>query len=60
MNLGQWLFISTIAKIPSIVTSTVTGSLVGQSDYMTALLVFGVTACISLMGMYVYNRITEK
>jgi len=60
MNLGQWLFISTIAKIPSIVTSTVTGSLVGQSDYTTALLVFGVTACISLMGMYVYNKITEK
>ena len=59
MNLGQWLFISTIAKIPSILTSTVAGSLVGQSHYTTALLVFGVTACISLMGMYIYNKITE-
>lgn len=60
MKIGQWLFISTIAKIPSIITSTVGGSLVGQSEYMTAAVVFAVTAVISLIGMYVYNRITEE
>ena len=60
MELGQWLFISTIAKIPSIVTSTVGGSLVGDANYSTAAAVFAITAIISIMGMYLYNKITEK
>ena len=59
MKLGQWLFISTIAKIPSIITSTVGGSLVGQAEYTAATLVFAITALVSLLGMYVYNKITE-
>ena len=59
MKLSQWLFISTIAKIPSIITSTVGGSLVGQAEYTAATLVFAITALVSLLGMYVYNKITE-
>ncbi len=60
MQLGQWLFISTLAKIPSIVTSTVAGSLVGDANYSVAGIVFCVTAVISVAGMYFYNSITEN
>lgn len=59
MQLGQWLVISTIAKIPSIITSTVGGSLVGRANYSAAILVFVITTIISIIGMYVYNKITE-
>lgn len=59
MQLGQWLIISTIAKIPSIMTSTISGSLVGDANYGVAAIVFAVTAVISVMGMYVYNKVTD-
>ncbi len=58
MQLGQWLIISTIAKIPSIVSSTIGGSLVGDANYSVAAIVFVVTAIISIIGMYIYNKIT--
>ncbi|MBR4036715.1 MAG: TVP38/TMEM64 family protein [Oscillospiraceae bacterium] len=60
MQLGQWLFISTIAKIPSIITSTVGGSLVGDANYTIATVVFVITAIISIMGMYFYNNVTDN
>lgn len=60
MQLSQWLFISTLAKVPSIVTSTVAGSLVGDANYSVAGIVFCVTAVISVAGMYFYNSITEN
>ena len=60
MQLSQWLFISTLAKVPSIVTSTVAGSLVGDANYSVAGIVFCVTAVISIAGMYFYNSITEN
>lgn len=60
MQFSQWLFISTLAKIPSIVTSTVAGSLVGDANYSVAGIVFCVTAVISVAGMYFYNSITEN
>lgn len=60
MQLGQWLFISTIAKIPSVITSTVGGSLVGDANYPVAIGVFAVTAIVSMAGMYVYNKVTDS
>lgn len=60
MGLGQWLFISTIAKIPSIITSTLGGSLMGDANYMLAAGVFCVTAVISMAGMTLYNKVTEN
>lgn len=60
MGLGQWLFISTIAKIPSIITSTLGGSLMGEANYMLAAGVFCVTAVISVAGMTLYNKVTEN
>lgn len=59
MQLSQWLFISSIAKIPSIITSTVGGSLVGDVNYTIAAVVFVITAIVSIMGMYFYNKVTD-
>ncbi len=60
MPLGTWLLISTVARIPSVVTSTVGGNALGVQDYWFALLVFGGTLAISLCGCLLYKRISAK
>ena len=60
MPLGSWLLISTVARIPSVVTSTVGGNALGVQNYWFALLVFGGTLAISLCGWLLYKRISAK
>ena len=60
MKLSEWLIISTIARIPSIVTSTIGGSALAQQEYITAIVVFAITAAISIAGILIYNRISAR
>ena len=60
MKLGTWLFITAVARIPSIVTSTVTGDALGLKDYQFALIAFGVTLALSLAGILVYRRLSAR
>lgn len=59
MTIWQWLIISTIARIPSIVTSTIGGSALASENYKYAIIVFLVTGAISLIGIRLFNRIQE-
>ena len=60
MKLGTWLCITAVARIPSIVTSTVTGDALGLKDYQVALIAFGVTLALSLAGILVYRRLSAR
>lgn len=60
MDLKTWLIITTIAKIPSIVTSTVGGNAIGMANYQFAIIVFVVTFLISAAGLLFYNHYTKK
>lgn len=60
MKLGEWLVITTIARIPSVVTSTVGGSALAEQNYLTAAVVFAVTAVVSVIGILIYNRISSR
>ena len=60
MKLGTWLLITAVARIPSIVTSTVTGDALGLKDYQFALIAFGVTLALSLIGILVYRRLSAR
>ena len=60
MKLGTWLLITAVARIPSIVTSTVTGDALGLKDYQFALIAFGVTLALSLVGILVYRRLSAR
>ena len=60
MKLGTWLCITAVARIPSIVTSTVTGDALGLKDYQFALIAFGVTLALSLLGILVYRRLSAR
>lgn len=60
MKLSEWLIITTIARIPSIVTSTIGGSALADQEYLTAIMVFAITAAISIAGILIYNRISRR
>lgn len=52
-----WLFITSVARIPSIVTSTVGGGALGGKNYVFAIIAFAVTLLISGIGLLIYRRI---
>ncbi len=56
----KYLLISTFARIPSIITSTILGDRLSEGDYGMAILVFIITALISLLGIIFGNKYIEK
>lgn len=56
MKLGSWIFISTFARFPSIITSTAGGSLAGSGNYIFAAAVFALTAAAAAAGMAFYTK----
>lgn len=60
MDLKTWILITSIAKFPSIVTSTVGGNAIGKENYIFAIIVFAVTLVISAAGLWFYNYYTRK
>lgn len=60
MDVKTWLVITMIAKLPSIITSTVGGNAIGTRQYLFAIVVFGITILISGVGLGFYNHYTKK
>ena len=58
IKVSEWLILSTIARIPSIVTSTVGGNALAEQKYLFALIVFAITVTISLVGLAIYRKIS--
>lgn len=50
------LFLSSIARLPSIITSTLGGNALGVQKYATALIVFGITLLVSGIGVLIYRK----
>lgn len=59
LPLRSWIIISTIAPIPSIITSTIGGDALGVGNYTFALLVFLVTIIISGIGLLAYRVLCQ-
>ena len=55
-----FLFIVAVARIPSVITSTIGGSLLGSEKYILAIIAFGITLLISVIGWVIYNKISKK
>ncbi len=60
IKLWEWILLSSLARIPSIVTSTIGGNALGGQDYTLALSVFAVTLFISAVGMTIYHQYTKR
>lgn len=60
MSLSRFLILSSVARIPSIITSTIVGGAMGTQQYALAIWVFVATAILSLGGMLIYRRFMNR
>lgn len=65
IRLHVFLAISLVARIPSVISSTFGGHLLGEGQYWGAILLYGIVGIVSLAGLLVYNKVilprrTEK
>lgn len=56
----QWLGIVAVSRIPSLVTSTLSGSLAGEENYILSAAVFIFTILISVAGLLYYRRLCKE
>ncbi len=59
IKLSVWMFITSIARLPSVVTSTLGGNALGDERYIVALVVFAITLIISGGGLLIYRMISR-
>ncbi len=60
IRLSSFLGITLVARIPSLVSSTLCGRLLGKEDYLNAAIVYAITGIISLTGYLLYNKIVQR
>lgn len=60
MSLRNWVLIVAVSRIPSVVTSAISGDALGSENYIGAVISLAVTAVLSLIGIIIYKRISDK
>lgn len=60
IKLVNFLLLSLIARIPSVLSSTFGGHLIGEGRYSGAVLLYAAVGMISLLGIFLYNYIIKK
>ena len=60
IGLKQFLLTTSLARLPSVITSTLGGNALGTEKYVQAIIVFSVTVAISGAGWLIYNFITLR
>ena len=55
-----WLLICSLGRVPSVITSTIGGAALENESYLTAVIAFVIAAAISLLGVLIYHRVSEK
>lgn len=56
----EFLIISTVARIPSIISSILVGDKLSEGNFVTSILIFGASAVLGLMGVVAYNKFVDK
>ncbi|MPN37985.1 hypothetical protein SDC9_185506 [bioreactor metagenome] len=54
----KFVVITTFARIPSVITSTIAGEKLMGQDFTSAFIIYGITFLISIVGILVYRKIT--
>ena len=60
IRLLPWIVLTSIARIPSIVASTISGNALGVEKYSLAIIVYAVTALVSGIGLLLYQRMQRQ
>ncbi len=56
MRFSTWLLITSVARLPSIISSTWGGSALNDQQYIKAIIIFGVTMVFSGVGYWMYQK----
>ena len=59
MRLTMFLFINVVGRLPALIASVATGSQIGSSNYLQAVIIFLITAIVSGIGILLYYRILK-
>lgn len=59
LTLKDWLIIVAVGRIPSLITSTLTGAAAGEENYVLSAIVFAITLLISAAGLLYYRHICK-
>ncbi len=54
----RFFILSTIARLPSILTSTLAGTTLLSGDFSTTVLIFVATGCVSMVGLWVHKKLS--
>lgn len=60
IRLSEFLIISLIARIPSLLSSTLCGGFLGKERYITAFIIYAITAAVSAVGYLLYNKFVSQ
>lgn len=60
IDLKSFMIISTVARLPSVVTSTIGGSALSDGNYLFAVIVFAATTAVSICGLMIYSKVKKK
>lgn len=55
----RYIVISTVARIPSVISSSYIGSSIMGGNFIRSIIAFAVVGAVSLVGILVYNKIIE-
>ncbi len=60
IDIKKFLILTSVARIPSIISSTLAGDTLQEGNYITTVIIFGVTGVVSIAGIILYNYIKKK
>lgn len=60
LKTGEWLAIVAIGRLPSLLTSTITGAAAGEKNYVLSAIALAVTLLITAAGIWYYRRICNQ
>lgn len=56
MSVLQGMTLTTLARIPSIITSTLSGHVLGEEQYLASIIIYGLTGVASLAAILIYRK----
>ena len=55
-----FLVLTFIARVPSVLSSTLCGSTLAEKQYLISAIIFGATFILALIGGFIYKKYTDK
>ena len=55
MRYSTFMFLTLIARVPSVLSSTISGQILGQKEYWTGAVVYAITGVVSIIGYLLFT-----